>query len=588
MAKKTNNTPISGLIPTPLWLILGVTLIAYHQVFRLPLIDWDDWKYITQNSITRGGFTLDNFKRIFTEPVMGNYHPLTMISYLINFSIWGEKPAIYHIVNLLLHLINVWQVWTIGQRITQRPIFASFLSLGFALHPIHVESVAWAAERKDVLYFFFFLLAIRFWINFQKSENYKTYAFSLLAFIAACLSKGMAVTLPFWIIGFDYFQGKFNNKQLIKYLPFIALSIIFGIIAIDAQQSQGGIKLSQPFDWIDRIVLALQSISFYVEKLIFPWGLSAIYPYPSDGVLDWIFYLRAFITLGILGACIYFGRTNRYIAFGAAMFVLTLLPVLQILPVGEAFAADRYMYAAALGVWWILAWGLNYIWEHYPAKRNFIFILPFIWLILTIRQTGFWKDEITLFQHSLDNYPDAPVAWNNIGAILQRKEKFAEAITYYTEAVNRDPDYAMALCNLGISHGRQGNFDQAGIYLSRAVKADSAYAEAWGNLGNVYAMKGDKVMAGIIFHKAVKLQPDYVEAIYNLGIWYSEEKDTLTSIRYFKRSVEINPNFGAGWWSYGNMLFRSGDTAAAVEALRTSASKGHAGAEAWLRANKLK
>lgn len=573
-------------------LIALLCLIAYQPVFSNGLIDWDDFKYITENALVRD-FSLKTLPDIFNTPVMGNYHPLTMLSLALNYKFSGDSATGYHFTNLLLHILNSILVLRIAQYFHLQQMGRRAALILFALHPIHVESVAWAAERKDVLYTFFLLLS---WIQYLKyrsasAPDSKMLLYSLLFFIAACLSKGMAVVLPVLLLSGEILSGRTQDKSsLVKSLsPFVVLAIIFGGIAVWAQQIQGGIQTQYDFSFTDRLVIALRGYMFYLQHTLIPLGLSAIYPYPEQAdTIPFIWHLQAFAGLLILGAGIYLGLKHRWILFMVLGYTGVIFPVLQLLPVGDAVAADRYYYVASIPVFLGMGWYFSILAE----KLGKQILAPSVIIVLVLTgltwyQSSLWKDELKLFGHTVKYYPESAVAWNNMGAIMQRKQQYAEAIPYYENAIRIRPEYTTALCNLGISYGRTGKMELATQMLEKSISTDSTHAESFGNLGNAYVMSGRREEALKLFQKAVALNPKYVESWYNLGIYYRENKMPEEAVRNFRKSVEIRPVFPEGWWSLSAALFETGDQKGAVQAARTSAKQGNVVAAQWLKANNL-
>jgi tetratricopeptide (TPR) repeat protein len=594
-AKKSPKSAKAATLPwTQAWIdpiILSVLcLVAYQPIFSNQLIDWDDLKYITESPITRD-FSLT---KAFTTPVMGNYHPLTMISLAINFKLSGDSAFAYHFTNLLFHILNSILVLKVASQLGLNKAGSRVAALVFALHPLHVESVAWAAERKDVLYTCFALLSWLFYIRFKLTDcSNKSYlVYSLVLFIGACLSKGMAVTLPVLLVASDLLMsGRKDWKKIVLWLsPYIILSIVFGSIAIWAQDLQGGMTVKHDLDFLSRITLALRGYWFYLQQTLLPLGLSAIYPYPASlPELPTIWFIQAGIALLLISATLVLSKKHPKILFIWLGYSGVIFPVLQLLPVGDAVAADRYFYLASVPVF--LGFGMLY--EHLEERWGKQIQLPSMILIpvlmgLTWYQSSLWKDEVTLFSHTIKHYPESAVAWNNIGAMLQRKQQFAEAIPYYEKAIEIRKDYTIALCNLGISYGRTGQLDKAISLLEKSIESDSAHAESYGNLGNAYIMTGKREEALQLFLTAVRLNPRYVEAWYNLGIYYRENKDPQQAVKYFKKSVEIRNQFPEGWWSLSAVLFEIGDQQGAIEAARTSSKQGNDAATQWLQANKLK
>jgi tetratricopeptide (TPR) repeat protein len=590
--KNQELKPITGWLQYRIEILLALcSFIAYYPVLSNAFIDWDDLKYITENPITRD-LSFQGILNMFSQPVMGNYHPLTMLSLAINFAISGASPMGYHLTNILLHILNVVLVLQVLRRLGLSEMAAVAGAALFGLHPLHVESVAWAAERKDVLYTAFALLAWIGFLKFRSDESKPKYLIhALLFFVAACLSKGMAVTLPVLLLAGEILTNR--HKPLVSwmkfFIPFVLTSLIFGAIAVWAQRVQGGMRMDYDIDFITRCVIAAKGYFFYLYTTWVPIGLSAIYPYPADvSALPVSWYLQALagIAIFLVGAVMAF--KNRIIAFVWLGYSGVIFPVLQLLPVGDAVAADRYFYLASIPVFAGIGYLLQMLHTRIGNQVKLpAFALAAALMVLTWLQSARWKDELTLFGHSVNHYPEAAVAWNNMGAILQRQQRFPEAIEMYEKAIAIRPKYTTALCNVGISYGRTGDMEKAVIMLERSIASDSTHAESYGNLGNAYVMQGKRIEALRLFEKAVKLNPKYVESWFNLGIYYREDKNPVLAAQHFRKAIEFRPQFHEAWWSLSAVLFEMNDRKAAIDAARKAASYGNAQAAEWIRANQL-
>jgi tetratricopeptide (TPR) repeat protein len=597
--KTQKQSKAQGKKPTSLnvlWMEMALLtigcLIAYQPVYSNALIDWDDLKYITQNAITQD-LSFQGLVNMFRTPVMGNYHPLTMLSLALNFKLSGDSAFAYHFTNLLLHIANSVLVLLVVQALGLSRVVGRTAAILFALHPLHVESVAWAAERKDVLYTCFALLSWLYFLKFRQAEvpSWKWYGVSIFFFVCACLSKGMAVTLPVLLVSGEFLcKGKDAVLSALRWIfPFIAISFGFGWVAIWAQEIQGGMDIQYDLDVLTRVLIALRGYWFYLQQTFWPIGLSPIYPYPASvPQLPIIWYVQILLALALIGFGMFQSWKDKRVGFVLLGYSGVIFPVLQILPVGDAVAADRYFYLASVPVFI----GLGMLWDFTRNRWGKSILTPSLLLVLVMAgltwfQSGLWKDEVRLFEHAVKHYPESAVAWNNLGAMFQRKEKFAEAIPYYEKAIALRPEYTIALCNLGISYGRTGNMEKAIQLLQKSIGTDSTHAESYGNLGNAYVMTGRREEALQLFTRAVALNPRYVEAWYNLGIYYRENKNPQKAAEFFKKSVAIRNQFPEGWWSLSAVLFESGDQAGAIEAARTSARQGNPAASEWLRVNKI-
>jgi hypothetical protein len=316
----------------PLAIILVLSFIVYLPVLQNGLIDWDDHVYIKNNPLIHSF----NLKEIFSQYVSGNYHPLTILTFAIEYQFFGLNETGYHAVNLLLHLLNVLLVFYTVFLLSDKVGVALLASLLFGIHPLHVESVAWAAELKDLLYTLFFLASYIFYLKYLKNPKRKLYIFAILLFLASLLSKAMAASLPVVLLLTDYFKGRKINKEIIlEKVPFFLLAITFGVVALIAQKSSGAIADIEIFTFPQRIVFASYGFITYLLKLILPLQLSAFYPYPiaSGGDIPVLYYFYVLFFSGFAAFVIYSLRFSKKIFFGTGFFAVTVFLVLQLLPV---------------------------------------------------------------------------------------------------------------------------------------------------------------------------------------------------------------------------------------------------------------
>lgn len=615
-----------------------LALLAISAFFWLPSLqngftNWDDHVYLTDNPLVKN-LSWKNIRAIFSTLLMGNYHPLVPLSYALEHSLVGMEPFLYHLNNLLLHLGNTYLLYLILHRLT-RHIPGSLAGTAlFALHPMHVESVAWVTERKDVLYTLFFLLATLKWLDFRTNGSKKAYVYSLLFFVLSCLSKGMAVVWPFCLIVLELIpewgksEGKIAWPKLQQNLTAFILPLIlglgFGILTIIAQRSEGAVRADSPFLFPDNLLIASRSILFYLEKTIAPFGLSAFYPYPEPPrTFPMYWYLSPALLLGLLGMMGILIRKNLFpLAASLILYLIIIFPVSQILPVGSAFAADRYFYLASIGICLFIA----FLWKHYESRltpSNSLILLTLMtvsWGVMTWKRTTIWKNTETLFLDVIQTYPGVPVAYNNIGNVYETKKEYEVAKGWYLQAVTVKPNYPEGLMNMGVVYERLNRYDSALFYYYRlkeyhpqhpkihnvianasnkygnrmreagdyaradslfrlSLQWDARYTEAWNNLGNLAFSMG-RADSGILFiREAVRLNPRYAEAWSNLGSIYGSTGKIGSAVTCFQKAVDINPEYGPAWFNLGYALRLTGKEAEGMEAIRKAAAKGHGPAQ---------
>ena len=377
--------------------ILAATFFMFFPSLRNNSLVWDDEGYILTNQIVRN-FELPG---ILSDFVMGNYHPATVFTLALEYQFFGTDAAGYHAVNLLLHLINVVLVFYVLSLLSQKKEVALISALLFGIHPLHVESVAWASGVKDLLFTLFFLASLIYYVKYLNSPERKFILISLVFFFFSLLSKAMAAPLPVLLLLTDYYTGrKINGKVLAEKIPFFMLSLIFGIIAILAQRSADSVPEST-FPFFQRVVFACFGFVTYLIKLVLPFNLSAFYPYPvkSGGTIPAIYYSYIFLT-ALVAVLVYFSsRYSKKIPFGSGFFLLTIILVLQLFPVGSAIIADRYSYLSSIAILYLVAEGIVFLW----SRKQKIFAIGILSLFSvfysakTYSRCKVWENNLTLW-----------------------------------------------------------------------------------------------------------------------------------------------------------------------------------------------
>lgn len=507
---------------------LLVTTFIYSHSLRNGLTNWDDQEYVTENTHLKG-FNKENVLYHFTHFHMGNYHPLTMIS----LSLDHKEPLRakrFHITNLVLHVLNTVLVFLFVFLLVKNNYVACITALLFAVHPMHVESVAWVSERKDVLYAFFFLAALCAYVPYIYSEkhNLKWYLLITFLFICSLLSKGQAVILPVIFLFIDYFSDrKLNSKVLLEKTPWLLLSIVFGVIAIFAQKSSNYIQSVEVFPIMDRILFACYSTVAYVYKLIFPVGLSCFYPYPVKvgGAYPIAVYISPLLILAFAFIVWNYFRKNKYVVFACLLFVTAISIILQLIPVGSALIADRYTYIAYLGFFMFFGKIFADAYEKKILGVPRIFILCFapLFIIILSYQTyeriEVWKDSLSLWNNAATPEQTSPKVFINRGTIYSDKQFHELAIKDFNKALELKPDYAEAFYNRGLAYFNLKKYSESINDYSSAIKLDPQLAVAWHNRAGTYFTIGKYTEALSDAIKAKDLgytvDPKFMEVLRN-------------------------------------------------------------------------
>ena len=408
---------------------------------------------------------------------------------------------------------------------------ALIAGLLFALHPMHVESIAWAAERKDLLYALFFFASLIAYLHYLKNTGNKlNYFFCFLFFALSIFSKAMAACLPPVLVLTDlYYRRKYNFKLVLEKLPFFILAFILGAVSVYASGKDGSINTNTTYSIFDRIILANANLLLYAVKLIIPFHLSAFYPYPDkiNGMLPWYYFAAPVIVLIIAALVIYYMRRNRNLFFYTGFFTLTLLLVLQLLPVGPTVFSERYSYIPSAALF-IFAGVLTDTFLEKNKKNQYLMYLLYagigvysIWLsVITFERCKTWKNPETFWSDVIVKFDNVPIAYNNRGHYYNKNGKKQEAMADFNKAISLNATYDMALFNRGSLFGEMNKFDEALQDLNLAIKINPKLPEAYKMRGQVYAVtgKGDAAMSD--FKKALELQPDFAEIYFNMGIFY--------------------------------------------------------------------
>jgi tetratricopeptide (TPR) repeat protein len=457
----------------------------------------------------------------------------------------------YHLISILIHLANTFFVYRLIDKLTGKKMAAALISLLFGIHPMHVESVAWASELKDVLYTLFYLLSLIAYLNYsEKGYKVKQYLICLLLFIVSLLSKSAAVTLPVLLIAIDVFKGrKIDAKSLIEKVPFLLFSITFGIVAILSQRSEGSINdLSNGFNILDRVFLLTYSISFYLIKLFIPFGLSAMHYFPvksTGGFLPWEYYLSLPFVLIIVWLIMRKTSFRKETIFGVFFFLIAISVMLQILSVGSAITSERYTYVAYIGLFLVL-----YYWMEDLVKKQYqniiiavvsLFIIVFS--VQTYARVGVWKDSELLFTDVIEKNPNVYLMYWMRGNFRKAINQPQAALEDYNKTIELNPTYEDAYFNRGVVNDLLGYKKSAIEDYNKAIKLKANYPDAYNNRGWVYFQLKDTMAALADYKKAVELKSDYSEAYNNLGWAYSGLAQSDSALANYNKALKYAPDF---------------------------------------------
>jgi len=556
--KKQVQPSRPGQVPRHPWdfqMILPpvVAFLLYLPALRYGFVpNWDDGGYVLNNPVVHS-LSWDHIREIFTAFYKGNYHPLTTLLYAFIYAIGGDQPVLYHLINILFHSVNTLLVYLLIRQMLRSDWKAFWTAILFAVHPMHIESVAWISELKDVLYTFFYLLALLYYIRYvhgQFRSKWKPYALAMLFFGLSLLSKSAAVTLSVLMFLIDWIiRRRFSIAGILDKVPFLALSVLFGILAIMSQGKQGAIQDLTPIYTIgERAFIVSYATMTYVVKFLAPVHLSAMYPYPGrvDGMLPWEVYAALPLVLVLLGLLALTLRKSRIPAFGGLFFLITASLTLQVIPVGGAVVAERYTYVPYIGMSLI---PLFFLFPGQQVKpwigkwQNMVMLAFSMFLItLSINRMPVWKDGIRLFTDVIEKYPNLPFAYNNRGYAYQTfYGDDDKAFQDYNQAIAIDSTYHQSLSNRGVMHHKRGEYEKAIQDFSRSLRYNPANTDALIGRANTLSMLKRYTEALPDYDQYLTRMPEHAEAWHWRGVAYYHLDKPTEAVNDFRKSLELQP-----------------------------------------------
>jgi tetratricopeptide (TPR) repeat protein len=574
-------------------LLVVTTLIAYEPMRHNGFVNYDDDRYITQNPEIKAGITWQSLIRAFTQPHYFMWHPLTTITNILDYQLFGLNPLWHHFVSLLFHIANTVLLFWILAYMTGSVWSSAFIAAVFALHPIQVESVAWAAERKTVLSGLFWLLTMLAYIWYTKRPRTGRYIVLFLVYGLCIMTKPTVVTLPLALLLLDYWPLERLNlgsrsagktvpvgRLVIEKVPLLVLSAILAVATFIAQRSGGALATLENISLDYRISNMFISYINYIGKMIWPSRLAVLYPLLHANLIKSAAVVCTLLFILITVLSIYIGRRRKYAAFGWLWYVGTLIPVIGLVQSGGQAMADRYMYIPMLGLLTIAAWGIKELVGNRPRLKVIMAVLAGVMLlsaiILTRMQVRLWKNDMTLFEHTLkvtinnsiaeNCYGYALVeegrlneavlhlsnalrinpaytdARNNLGKILLKQGKLNEAIACFNELIKRGKETAEVHYSLALTLGMQRKYDDAIKHLTAVIKLDPKFPDAHNKIGSALLATGKTEEAITYLNEALRINADQVEVYINLGKAYSQLGKYEPAIQNWTKAVELKPN----------------------------------------------
>jgi tetratricopeptide (TPR) repeat protein len=554
--------------------LVAATLFVYGKIWTHEFIGYDDDKYVTQNRYVSQGINKESVIWAFRSTHASNWHPLTWLSHMLDVELFGLNAGAHHLTNLLFHLFNSLLLFVVFRKMTVHVWQSGIVALLFAIHPLHVESVAWVAERKDVLSTFLGLLTLWSYARFAQRTQMARYLAVVGFFSLGLMAKPMLVTLPFVLLLLDYWPlnriqaGQTNNHtgkanpglpllQLVyEKIPLFVLAGISCAVTFLAQRKGEALGLLDVHPPMMRVANAVVSYLKYVQKMLWPDNLAVLYPYPSV-ISDWQ-ALGACVVLGcITFLSIRYRKHLPWLFVGWFWYVITLVPVIGLVQVGVQSMADRYTYLPLIGLFVILSWGTAHLIGNWRYKKIalsvFSAVLCFLLVATARAQVSYWKNSINLFEHALKVTTGNYVIHNNLGFELMLQGKTDRAIKHYDDALSINPDFEIAHINLGSALFSQGKKAESFAHYQNVLKDKPEFAGVHYNFG-VLLLRTDRIDDAIFhFQKALSVKPDYAEVYNGLGAAMVSQGKIKEAMANFRQAIRIKPDLVAAITNLKNL-----------------------------------
>ena len=570
-----------------------MSLVAFWQVQHNDFINLDDNLYITENPSVLSGLTSEGVVWAFTTTRASNWHPVTWLSHMLDVDLFGINPRGHHLMNLAIHITNVLLLFGLLRKMTGALWQSTFAAALFAIHPLHVESVAWAAERKDVLSTFFWMITLWAYLYYIKKPGTGRYLLITLPFALGVMAKPMVVTLPFILLLLDYWplgRVKFRHKSgekpsplktiapkskeimqktewriVLEKVPLLLLSIASSAITIFAQRKGGALSGLETYPLWDRIANALTSYVAYVWKMFWPSRLAIFYPYPGDNLPFWMVGGAVLVLAGVTYGVVRSHQAHPYLLVGWFWYLATLLPVIGIVQVGWQARADRYTYLPFIGLCVMLAWGIPNLLPIKSVYQKWLVgisssIMLFALMVTTWVQVGYWRNSVSLFEHTLEVTEKNYLAHMNLGSALVAAGRLQEAEVQFSKVLEIIPNHERTHYNLGVALALQGKTNDAIVHYSEALRLNPNQADTHNNLGAALADLGKVQEAIDHYIQAVRINPNHDKAQFNLGLLLANQGRHEEAIVHYSYAIRIKPdnayahnNLGVSFYNLGRV-----------------------------------
>ncbi len=575
--KKQAFSGIRAELLVSLFLVLS-TVAVFGQVVHYDFVNFDDPLYIEENRFVRMGVSWESILWAFDEGVRttGYWAPLTLLTFLVDYQLYGMNPGGYHVTNLLLHIVNTLLLFLFFRRATGAIWPSALVAMLFAIHPLHVESVAWVTERKDVLSTLFWILTMLAYARYAKHPGLNRYATVIFLFVAGLTAKPMLVTLPFVLLALDYWPlGRFRceggarssrileilKKRIVEKIPLMIIALSASLVTFWFQKKIGAVASLEAISLGTRIANTLVAYTGYIQDMFWPANLAVIYPHP--GVLPlWMPLISCLILTGITLLVLWKSAACPFLLTGWFWYILTLVPVSGLVVIGPHATADRYTYVPLIGLFVMIAWGGAAVMRRGPVLKigftSLTIIVLAAFIVVARMQVKTWADSVSLFEHTVNATENNYVAHLNLGSAYDNRGRNAEALLQYKKALKFKPENAKVHNNIGIILLEAGKHLDAIRSFKIVLEIDPTMSRTHNNLGNAYLQQKETRQAVIHYREALQLNP-YDKRTHNgLGVALLLRGRDAEAKLHFEAALKIDPGYISARRNLAKLLGKKG------------------------------
>jgi len=556
--------------------LITVTLAVYAPTRTFEFVSFDDPIYVRDNQDIAGGLTWHGAQWAFTTGVGANWNPVTWFSHMLDVELFGLSSGLHHVTNVVIHTLNTLLLFALLLRMTQAPYKSAFVAALFAVHPLHIESVAWISERKDVLSTFFGLLAINGYVSYVRKPKVTRYLLMASIFALSLMSKPMLVTLPFVLLLLDVWplgrvrvaagQAALWRRVILEKAPLFVMAIVLSVVTFIVQSREGTVGDTLTFPIGQRLANATVTYVRYLARLVWPSRLAAFYPYEDLSVV-WVAGSAIFL-IATSFLVIRFSKRHPYLLVGWLWYLGTLVPVLGLIQAGGQSSADRYTYVPLIGILAMITWGVCEglaRWRYHASILGAAaIVLVATFAIAAMNQVLYWKDSYALWSHAVAVTSGNYLAHVNLGMAYQERGDPDSALTHFQEAVRVRPGYPESLNALGAALLRRGQLDEALPLFEQAKRIRPSFGSAHSNAGIVLARRGQVGQAIVEFMEGIRLDPGNGEMHANLGLGLATQGRFDEAIQEYNKAIKLMPGSADVHTLLGNVFFSQGKLNEAV------------------------